>query len=425
MFWFPEVYEMFYVETNDGFMRATRLPSDEIIEESEDNHLTLYFVDTGEQFKFKISELPLEHFYVMPEEIQEIPGLAIKCQLGENFVNHAFVDDQTFLEENVGLQEFKFHIVENREDVLVVNIMPMDDFDEWYYDHEDDQSGAELEEMLHQMEEIITTDEPQVAVQEFVTLDTNICEFYNPKTGGCFKGPSCKQRHVEKTSEGVFADKGLVYSFDQSQALINIHELPDNFKVEITEFVSVNRFICCYEENKQAMIEVVGLINDMTDHPSPLKMRPALRQLVIVKSENGVYLRARVEALEDDDQKFHVLLLDLGKTENIETKRLYDWFGELQSLPIYIMEMEIASIKPPYDGDKSKVAKEVLEIYQSEVGGIFNVEIVDDVNGIKCVLQDIEGEDIGLELARNGLAVEREFVPAVMKTRQFTHFILG
>lgn len=412
MFWFPEVYELFYIDTKEGFLRATRLPNNNYDDdETLEDQISLYLIDTGEAFKLKISELPMESFYVMPEDIQSIPGLAIKCQLAD----HDSVDNETFLK--TGTQLFRFFVLENRGNSLVVDILSL----------ETNEMSLNNDWMLKVAnEQLESTDNPQIATQGFVTNDKNICEFYDPKTGGCWKGAKCRQLHVMKTSEGIFADKEFVHLFENSPAQIDELTLPEKFNILVTEFLTVNRFICCYEGDSEAMAENIERINnEMSDYSlSPLQRIPANGEIVFVKSEKGLYFRARVET-PDDDEQIQVLLLDVGEMVMINLEQLYEMEGSFQDLPILTMEMQIDSIVPTDDDEKSEMAKQLLEIYHSEVAGIFNVEIVDDMNGIKCILLGARNEDIGLELARNGLALEREFFPSALLKMKTGSFILG
>lgn len=412
---------MFNVLTDDGFFRATRLPGQNI------NMFTLMLIDTGEKFKMEFTHVPFESFFVMPEELQKVPGLAIKCQ-----VNDSYVDDH----ESAG--PFDFHIIDNLGSALVVDIYPKFDSDEEVSDvdlsltddelNEEDEwfSGEEtsLEEVLKQdVIAAVTTDDPYQAVMGFSAEDENICPFYNPEIGGCFKGAYCTQRH-EFHDTAAPVDKASVYFFDKCPAIIQSDEIPcKQFTVEITEFVSVNQFVCCMADARKSMSKVVDLLNQSNFTFTRLSQFPAPRQLVVVESTNGAFLRARVEADVDEQGKVHVLLLDLGKFDIVDEAQLYEWQEPLQEMAISIVEMEIANIMPAQDEAKSAEALELLRIHQEEVDALFKIQIVDNVNGIKCILRDCcNGDDIGLELANNGLALERQFEQSIAESRRF---ILG
>lgn len=429
MFWYPETYELFLVLVESAYLRATRLPSETV----NNDEFPLLLIDTGETILLDFDGFPFEMLFVMPECLQKIPGVAIRCQLGECHVDHKSENEFDLV----------FYIVENLGDTLIVDIHPTkkedDEYmesDDLFYASTDTESEYELDSGIDGPEDddnlaqalnsdFITTDDPVEAVQGFAGESEDICRYYNAATGGCFKGANCKQQHVDKIDDAtVPIEKVQVYTFDKCPAIVDSKKISrGTYNVHITEFITVNQFICFMQhaDVEQSMQKVADLVNSPGFAFVKMPTLPTPRELVVVKTADGKFMRARVEEAANKHGKVKVLLLDTGKFTNVNISQLHLWAESLQDIPIRLVEMEIANIKPHRDESNTKEALELLHMFHSEVAGKFTVSIVDFSYGIKCILYDgEEGADIGLELANNGLAVERPFVPSESRP-----FILG
>jgi Tudor domain len=438
------MFETILIRTDDGaFFRCSRLPI------NDDEHdptvfMNIFLIDTGENFILKILDVPDGTFFELPEAMKEVAGLAIKCQCNEIEIEHQFESQQSFLANNL-YRKFTFEVVNVMTGgELKVDIMPYDESSinedpeaenphvKSNKDCEQNQvqiqlkpilnkeDGAVKKEMMTEEELEIWNEEPlntgnaQVAVQGFSTRDDErLCKFYDPTIGGCFKGGRCKQRHRLEIKDGSCRDQIKIYFNDISKILPS-PVLHSTVKIEITSFYDVSKFLCRYAKlkNVKGGSDLETLIDHMNEEEetknfTQLTYYPSIHQLVIFKSSDDKFYRARVKSLQDDKKTVELLLVDLGLIEKAQCNRIFNWSTRFNYLSFQAIEMEIANIQPlPRNtGDREGIA--IVLDYLNQSRNSLKAVIFENVVGIKVKLFNTCGEDIGQELVDRKLAAEK------------------
>lgn len=439
MWWYPCIYETFYVQMADDelFYRCIRLMVD--VDLDPTNFMKLYLLDTGETFTIPISNLPNGAFYEMPEAIKKVPPLAMKCCINEIEVE---TSEDNFLLKNL-FNKFTFEVMEIDHEKLYVNILPfMDELT-----CSEDESSSEEEEIVVELEALpsikkeedaitkeyftkeelemleekpLNTEDALVAVQGFHTKDDErICKFYDPQIGGCWKGGNCRMIHIHKTEDGTCRDKVFVY-YNNIPTAFPFPQLYSNITIELTSFIQGSRFYCLYKKLKPRKslpgITIEHLIDDMNSEEAvgryqKMKFFPSYKQLLVVKLINGKFYRGRVEELADDDGLVDVLIVDLGIVEKVPLKFLYEWEPRFNYLEFQSVEMEIVNIKLPPNGSVQDIQSRVFEIMKKASTKYLKVTIFENITGIKCKLYDENDDDIGDILVNEGLALARAVDP--------------
>lgn len=390
-------------------------------------------IDIGEIHTIAIKELPYNNMCVCPDNLKDLPPLAIKCRGHEIFDETNEPLDPVSFFASILYRKQTFEVIKVKEDHIVVDILPFDNQQDWDDERiaeEFKQTAAEdaapitvnhVESIKQTMtskekevwdEEPLNTNNPQVALQGYQTRDDDrLCKFYDPEIGGCWKGGRCKLRHVAELKDGTLRDTAESH-FDNIEKTLPLPRLHSKIQLRVTEMIENNKFWCVYEGLKKTkggadMETLTNFINmqQEVETYSILKSVPHVRQLVLYKSADGKFHRARVESLADENYCFQVLLVDKGIVlEGIEYKKLYLWNPRVEFLPFQAVEVEIANIKHDNDADKSKIMPHL----QSTDGKPLKGFVVEVFTGIKCTLLDSEGNDIGEKLVGLGLAEEKK-----------------
>ncbi|CRK96400.1 CLUMA_CG009817, isoform A [Clunio marinus] len=374
IWWIPSIFDQFLVRSGNEFFRCTRLPlSDETLDPLI--CMTLYLFDTGEKFNMAICDMDLDMMYILPDNLKESPALAKRCKLNKLRIDHDFDDEASFLMNNIH-QKFTFEVVAVRNDDMKVNVYPI-----WNHKLIDDtiqevsKSPPEISketftekqlEIWH--EEPLNTENAQLAVQGFVTHDDeNLCKFYEPETGGCFKGGRCKQLHIPEIKDGACRDRIKILSLDIPVSFRK-PILHSRVSIRVISFYSVNKFWCSYVKRKHTSTEsevktLMYLMNEQDEvkEYKNIKELPSIHQLVSMES----------------------------------------FFVDVSSL------MEIVDIQPlPEKSNTAEVAKIILE-HQEKCKFLIAI-IFENVDGIKCKLYNFDDDDLSQELIGLQLVAEKE-----------------
>lgn len=448
MWWLPEVGEMFLITNNaqdgeegksvsfgkktlktiifqlntEGFFRCVRLPLDST------NEMTVQMIDLGEIHTIPFNELPFNNMLVCPDNLKKTPPLAIKCRRNDIFDE---IDELLDPISQLLYRKQTFEVIGVEEDLIVVDIHPFDNNHGW----DEEQAAEELKhidenEIKMTMkepepakdsmttkekeiwdEEPLNTNNPQVALQGFQTRDDNrLCKFYDPEIGGCWKGGRCKLRHVAELKDGTLRDTEESYS-DNIEKTLPLPNLHSQIQLRATEMIANNRFWCVYEGlkktkggcDKEMLTNFLNMEEEVETYKE-LKSIPGITQLVLYKSGDGKFHRARVESFPDENYWYHVLLVDEGITIKVNYQKLYHWNPRAEFLPFQAVAIEIANIKLDHAADKSKIMPHLLNADGKPLKGI----VLDVFTEIKCILLDSKGNDIGEKLVELGLAEKKK-----------------
>jgi hypothetical protein len=419
MFWYPVINEKFYIKSNENkYVPATRL------ENPDQTKMTIYLENEhehGEILQIDFNQFPFDDVYFHPDDEEDTSSdPTIKCKLRKLSVptyNYSEIQIKEFLKNNLNVKFTFFVKVKIDEKTFLVDISPYDNdnyddqqslsnhdsIDDDHIEFNENESIA-VNATMNSMEiELDDEPNPDLEIQYFgfkTKDELGICPF--EIDGGCFKGGRCKLKHYKKAED--CGDKDETFSFHIYEHLLPHFKLNSWIPIKITQFLSVNRFYCQLQGDQYGLIE---LIDEMNDGRSYRKFDevPHHDQLVIIKSQNGKFYRARVDLTqtmnvdEDDSELLTVVLLDLGTIEKVSLSNVYKWNGIQDKY--HSFQMEIANIYPTESQEKSNEAIKVIMKMK------YNLEarIVDNsVRSLKCILFNSEtGDDIGLDLVEQKL----------------------
>lgn len=330
MWWIPCIGELFFInlENSEGLHRAERITGKE-------EEVRIKLIDIGEEITYEKSG---EDFYVMPENIQELPPLAKKYEwTGNNVTGCENFDKLSFLHTSI-YQKFDFEVTSDHNAVNIWSIPK---------EAEDDEN-EKLRKILS-AEDHLSTENAMIAIQGFSTRDDEKrCMHYNRETKGCFKKGRCKLNHVLELEEGVYRDKKeIFYSNQFPQTLPRVSAL---YEIKIIAFSSFTRFFCHIIDDEfydgKNFQNLCKDINDQKEVAGYQKLRclPACGELVMVFHANAYY-RGKVLDLCDLNSCVPVFLVDEGNVlESVHIKSLYEYCSRFSAYPFFAIEMEIANI---------------------------------------------------------------------------------
>lgn len=341
IFWIPTFGEKFLVNFEDDgeIFRAQRTL------DGRKDMMSFYLLDTGEVFQSPIKEMLNKTMFLMPEFLKKIQPIAFRC------VWNAQGDDNL---QDALYGKFTFEVLEVNDELVRVNMWKFEEerIDLALSRIEEEEEVSDDSMDSEQLREILDNEEPvifdvQVAVQGFHTRDDERrCQFYDFRTGGCWKKGRCKLHHFPDLVE-TFRDKKAVNFYDVSappQPKCNIL-----YDIKIISFNSLNSFTCYYldEETFYHGKSLQELRKKLNSEPhNRLEKLPAIGELVTAKIK-GKFYRARILEEMDDFMTFPVYLVDEGTyNERVLCEHIYEYCAHLKDFPFFAIEMTIADMEP-------------------------------------------------------------------------------
>uniref|UniRef100_A0A182QMP2 C3H1-type domain-containing protein n=1 Tax=Anopheles farauti TaxID=69004 RepID=A0A182QMP2_9DIPT len=357
----------------------------------------MYLLDLGEtltyESHFPIAKAPRE---LDPE--MTIPGYAIKCamtpktdrlpfnQYDEIFCEVVAVEGDTLLVASCSAEPPKYAIT---RDTLT-------------------------EQELQQLDELPqSTTNAMKAVLGYVPKDdAQLCKFYDPVTKRCFKGANCRMRHEMKDPDGWTLDKDTVSAFIPARLE---DPQPDTFVTLLPTFiVDVNLFyahIIGNETNDRKYEELMAKMNDpvMVAQYKPLKLMPALGELVLAKYEEVWYRATVCEQFESTVSVFYV---DYGNTAMVGMEEVRRWEDCFKYLPYQAICCRIANIQriKPFH------VEALEQITESLLDKRLKAQVIDNKYPWDVQIFDDEGFNIGDLMIVSNLALPR--TPARVKNHE-------
>ncbi|XP_070496143.1 uncharacterized protein [Chironomus tepperi] len=414
MFWYPSINEKFLINLDDEYFRAKRVALTET-DKKDSEFMQTFLIDTGEIFLIPTNGLDtMNAFSMVPEEFVEIPPLAKKCKWSDGSMDDAAKLE--FLKNNLLKNILTFEALKVRGETVFTKIYPYEQqindevaqsFDEKLKIEESPAANSifTADEMKELYEEPLATTDALVAVQGYSTKDdAELCKFYDPKTGGCFKGSMCKLKHLPLSTdsyecrdrEEVFVDKKEFGSI-----------MPQQFyDIKIMFIMSANRIIFRFKDDEyQAKYKAIeAKINNKNETRNYKKIAfiPEIDQLFLFK-DNDDFKRAKVVDIIDDS--YIVWCLDEGSLKRAGMTELYDWNLRLNDDMFLTHEMEISNIIPIKDND-IKAKFRLLDFQRIDTLKALTIQTVPT---LKCRLFDKDSNDIGEILIKEGFATKNDF----------------
>lgn len=379
---------------------------------------------------------------MIPECLEKIPSMAVKCSAQGIETGEQETSLSGFLANSLS-RKFTFEVVDIKQKYLKVDIFPFDDElsnsvpeinepdevpeiteEEPEATEEADQpnGGVNRANMTEKQKEMWDaepdedTSDPQIATQGFKTVDDDrICKFFDPEIGGCWKGSRCRLRHVTTLTDGSCRDNVIsLYDIGNFLDLPPLHTI---INIEILTMVTANTFWCHYvnlkktQEDYDTLIDMMNSDNEIESY-TRLKKAPGIKQLVICKSNDGNFYRARVEAPINENEEFQALLVDFGESKLFTLENLFDWCPRFDFLPFQAVSIEIANVVPK-EGSDEKVLTEIMK-HIVAAGKTLKATVFDVFPQIKCTLFNSAGADLGEQLVNAGLADRVTTLPPMM-----------
>ena len=220
------------------------------------------------------------------------------------------------------------------------------------------------DEVKELYEEPLATSDALVAVQGYSTKeDAQLCKFYDPKTGGCFKGSLCKLKHLPLSTDNYECrdrEEVFVHKKDFSEILPQEH-----YDIKITFIMTPKKFLFRFNDPDYhtKLEDIQAKVNDPREvrHYTKITFIPEIDQLYLVKIDDE-FKRAKVIDVIDD--AYIIWCLDEGCLKSASMNTLYDWNLRLNDFKFLTDEMEISNIIPIRDNDM-KAKSRLLDFQKS------------------------------------------------------------
>ncbi|XP_052898509.1 tudor domain-containing protein 7B isoform X2 [Anopheles moucheti] len=350
--------------------------------------LAIYLLDLGEI-------LPYEHHVpkaVLPAVLSSVPAYAMKCSIVPKTASFPFK-----LYDTVSCT-----VVRVENDMLIL---------EHNEENEERQEYAITretftEEELEQLDNISqSTTNAMKAVLGYVPKDDErLCKHYDPKTKGCFKGSNCRLRHEPKDPNGWTLDKDTVSVSVPAQMEM---PLPNTYvTLHTTCIIDVDTFyahvigdISDYSNYEQLMSEM----NDpaVVANYKPLKLMPALGELVIAKYEDLWY---RATVCDAFDRAVSVFYVDYGNTAMVGSNEVRRWEDRFKYIPFQAVCCRISNIQRIKPCHLEAIQRLHCCILDKQLRAM----IIDNKHPWEVILYDKDNVDIGELLIKASLALPRK-----------------
>lgn len=203
---------------------------------------------------------------------------------------------------------------------------------------DDEQLENELqltEEQLRVLhEDPATTTNALKAILGYVPHDDErICQFYEKRTGRCFKGNSCQLEHIEPLENGLTRDRCAVYTKLVQQILPLIGS---RVKAYVTWVYDINEFYIYIPKLAPISLKAMKEKLNKTEHCELYRNIKRLHshELVLVKCD-GEFRRGRaMEVIEEEYiTTVQVFLIDYGAVKTIPLTDVFEWNSFCDQIP--------------------------------------------------------------------------------------------
>lgn len=327
----PAVNEIFGCVLDNQIFRAVLFSKSFYDDEMNEEILPCYLLDTGEILPIKRDFI----MYKLTDEQKKIPALALPCQLAIN--KNPFKRLENNKLEDIEYKKCRFKIIAIENNILVVDIMDNFDVesqkntsDEHIVDNVTNEIKSErrnklqlTEEELEMIyEEPFNTSNAMKAVMGYDPQDDKrICRFYDPSTGGCFKGVNCRLEHTPREPDGWTKDILPSLSIVDSRHPITIFTTGSIINITPTYVGQLDRFYAQINEPNKSFSPLIW--ND-EDVPlwKLLHKPPHMFELVLCRYVDGLWYRAKIMSHDDEYKWFKVLYVDYGNVQMVHLRNI-------------------------------------------------------------------------------------------------------
>lgn len=338
----PEFGELFLFVDIEGTFRGRR-----IIDPVNSELIRIYLIDTGKVLETKFE---LGSYYELPNNLK-FHDLSTKCKL-KNASNI--------------LEDLLFKRVVLRKITEVIFPGCIDEVELLYVEHENKSTdkeppknlkpnGITRETLTRQeldvlFEEPLNTNDPMVATLGYSVEDDNRCEFYDEKTGGCYKRGRCFKDHVPEDNHDLRSQTEIF--FDNIPMQLELPAVNSMIMIYPLHFEAVNFLYAhiAYPHKNEVYGESDLLKLDMMmNTPTALKAYeklaeiPAINQLVIAPGLRKKYNRAKVCDVNDDT--CNIFFVDYGYKVTLNNNELRQYKVQYNFLPFQAVPMILGNVQ--------------------------------------------------------------------------------
>lgn len=358
----PNIGELFLFVDTEGTFRGRRI-KDPVNTE----HIRIFLIDTGKELDLKFEA---GSYYELPYFLN-FPDLSTKCKLKNAC---------TILKDLL----FKKVVLRKITDVEYPGFI--DEYELLYVEPEDEFPTKEspkkletegitketltLEELDVLNEEPLNTNDPMLATLGYSVEDDNRCQFYDEKTGGCFKRGRCYKDHFPednhdlRTQSQIFFDNiPLQLELPAVNSMIFIYPLHfEAINLLYAHIIQPNKIKI--ENESDLMMKLIMMMNSSTAIKSykPLEEIPVINQLVIAPGIKDKYYRAKVCDVNDNDT-CNVFFVDYGYKLTLETTELRQYKVQYNFLPFQAVPLIIGNVQAGTNPFTDMVAVEELNVW--------------------------------------------------------------
>ncbi|CAO1314972.1 unnamed protein product [Diamesa serratosioi] len=266
-------------------------------------------------------------------------------------------------------------------------------------------------------EETLNTSDPMIATLGYSVKDDTRCQFYDEKTGGCYKRGRCFKEHYPEDNHDVRSQTEIF--FDNIPLQLDLPAVNSMIFIYPLHFEAIDLLYAHVVQTKNIKIDSESdllKLDMMMNSPNALKSYealqeiPALNQLVIAPGSNNKYYRAKICGVNDNDT-CNVFFVDYGYKLTLNFNELKRYKVLYNFLPFQAVQLTIGNIKAVTNPFFDMVAIEELNVWIKKNSFNFHAKILQNVGDIVINLFDNEGFDVGELLVASKKARAREFLP--------------
>lgn len=238
------------------------------------------------------------------------------------------------------------------------------------------------------------TDDACVAITGYKAQDERrICKFYS-RNGYCWKRV-CTKEHSFLNEGGVTSDKVLVYN--EAFTSLGLPDIGQILVVKVTAVFSLSHFYVqmqerlsgCFRKEVENEIETLSSLSEYINSPTNVKslkhltVHPDYSQLVLAKNEDGIWYRARVMEMCENDKAYEVMYVDYGTVENISLDNMREIEPRYLHLPFQAIQCDLANVKL---SEENCVNEKAADIFRDEfVCHDLKAEVVNRYSQYNCL----------------------------------------
>ncbi|XP_061400437.1 uncharacterized protein LOC133336156 [Musca vetustissima] len=332
----PPVNEVFGLVLDKRILRAVRSPKILYDQDLEEQIYPCYLLDFGEIENMKMHDIK----YQLNEEQQNVPALGILCQMAR---------DSSKLPEKLKHLEYQqcdLKIIEIKENKLIVEFST------------NDETKVAAEEQTQKTKELtreelqILYDDPLLCTSNALTAvmgynpkdEQRLCRFYDPKTGACFKGSTCKQEHQPLNPEGYTKDLIPATSFVDTRTAMVVYPKDAIISITPTHIGQISSFYCQINDVHHNNTPLIWNDEDIPAWKR-LERPPHIYELVLARYDDGNWYRAKIISHDDDYKMFKVFYVDYGNHQLVHLRNLAKCDTGMAQIPFQAIICRLANVR--------------------------------------------------------------------------------